>query len=94
MNATPRPLRLKIHGEVLDRVYLSDQYGRAVGLISTHGIENAREHATLIVRAVNSYGAMREALENLLAMAENEGYPEWRDSTVDKAKAALAVGKE
>src|SRR3990172_6515084 len=52
-------------------------------------------NAALIVRAVNSFEAMREALNHVIAMSDDAylvGHPEW-DAIVNDARAALRAAE-
>jgi hypothetical protein len=52
---------------------------------------DAEANAALIVRAVNSFDAMLEALSDLRATSEKMGY---FGSTMDKARAALELANQ
>ena len=104
MNATPRPWKhsayLESNKDYPDRLcghYVEGPRGEgyvAYMMPNTRGVEEI--NAALIVRAVNSFDAMREALQLIVAWNRSGGassLEEARELTYRKAQAALALAK-
>lgn len=94
MNATPRPWKLEgwliVRDAKLKRHAIAD-------VMTTAALDADEKEANgaLIVRAVNSHDAMREALEQAIArieVANQEGNP-IMSAWLPDAKAALALAK-
>lgn len=102
MNATKRPWKMQEDGTTYKRWNIVSEdptWGLIAHIRGPRTHPEVSENAKLIVRAVNSYDAMREALENLLGVQPAQ--PADRRSaesrilwdTIEKAKAALALAK-
>ena len=94
MNATPRPWIIgKNAADYKGRVTIRDAEGWEIaqipGLPSDQPHERQDANAELIIRAVNSYDAMREALEAIYNASGDEQHIE----AYAKVRAALALTK-
>lgn len=80
--------------------FIRDASGNLVAVIDWDSTQQVREdRAALIVRAVNSHEAMKEALNALIAVVgltafKYEGQRAVLQEAVDQARAALALAKE
>jgi hypothetical protein len=101
MNATPRPWQIAFNNyREVQAWQVLDSRGRSLASmiptiedLKTNDERGARANADLIVRAVNSHGAMREALAAAVArveLANAEGNP-ILSAWLSDAKAALAL---
>ena len=93
MSATPRPWTYDKRGERLlgenGKSVVVWKSGIAFGLRN----EETEANSKFIVRAVNSYDALREALEAVLAVLYDEG-PNLYAKQIEQAEAALKLDKE
>lgn len=101
MNATKRPwdrTNLTIHTRrtsLCPALAIARVYESGIETEAAETVEQATANVELIVRAVNSYDAMREALEQAIArieVANQEGNP-IMSAWLPDAKAALALAK-
>jgi len=89
MNATPRPWHTR-RTSLRPALIIARVYESGIETEAAETVEQATANVELIIRAVNSFDAMREALEGLLNTTELNA-EELEGYTVEKLKKALAA---
>ena len=97
-NTTPRPWRFDTIKRAVTMGSTRDRMVRTVDgeiVASLDGdIATAQANAALIVRAVNSHDALRDALAEMLADAETMREPYRNEAICERARAALALAED